>query len=123
MPRKLAASSLMLGPTLTVYVPSAVCAGKLMRQVVPLTGATLVGVMEPPGPVIRTSPVANEDAWMGMLKEMSTELTVGVTATDGAMLVMLGPPKLPINPPSNATELVPAGMRERRFTLRPLTRA
>ncbi len=101
----------MLGPTLTVYVPSAVCAGKLMRQVVPLTRATLVGVMGPPGPVRRTSPVVNEDAWMGMLKERSTELTVGVTATEGVILVMAGPPRLPINPPSNATELVPAGIK------------
>jgi hypothetical protein len=104
-------------------VPSAVWGAKLIRQVLPLTGDTDVAGTVPSGPVMLTSAGVNEDAWTGRSNDTSTELTAGVTTTAGVMFVMRGPPELARNPPSNATEFEPTGMRLRNERIWPLMEA
>ena len=97
----------------TVKVPpSALCDGKRIRQVLPLTYATLVIGTLPAGPLIRKSATVKLVGWMAMSKVISTKPTEGFTRPLGIMFVIAGPALLAMKPWSNATELLLGGMSE-----------
>lgn len=101
-------------------MPSALCAGKLIRQVFPLTGATLVTGTLPAGPVTVTSAVVKVAGRIAMSNVTFTEATDGSTRPLGVMFVMAGPAELAMMPWSNATELLPGWMSEFSRVIWPL---